>query len=741
MVAVLINSSDSASGNLGEKVVLQRHTSNRKEPTRSLEKSACNNIAGWRSRGWTPLKYPKSSFFLTKNHSDSVSEHEHPDGNDDDKQNVYFPFHQDVIVSCVRELLILDGTLDGSTLKVSPEAASLEHSLRACDKNNEGNFSKKRVASAGVVDATDFLPMYLQHLEPRRYQLLRAVALASESHTGGNRKRLVLKTGEKKRKMTPLLHTTTENDKRCKKEPTSSLEKMQTVADDHGGSETKAQETSSSSEGKQPLHPPPPMAEQIANAILLRSRIRAVGSEHSFVSKPALSPEASDSSVVDATVAGEGVTTEEEEMVLSHFLDFSQRTPPGAFALRVLPENIPSMVHTSISTEAILRDAAMTMTTQLVESFTEAPLRLFLGYKKAPTVVGRDRLIRVLAAFLLDASHAMFAWEQEQQEFLFRYNQHGNSQLAQEKEQDMDFMLQKTLFDARALGKIGGFEPSSILPHAISIGRLRRRRCGGLFCHEKYTKLNRHSWEFFATTAQGKRMLAHHHGRSSTVLLSVGKRRRGQRLRQRHWLTSSLLWNETDGDASTSASSSSCPAETRSRTSSIASYDDSATAGTNNFVQVNASGCCDTDNVLVGARLHQVRVLAEMPGTMVVTLVKESFGISWGVLLSKEGDMCVVVRGAPAVGFSKPPQADQQLECGDLIIHVQNDHGQEAATPMCVTSSSLLSAAHNYSGNKLLADSEAVGLIREDWFRAIVDLFKTSTELHVIIQRVRVTAN
>ena len=56
---------------------------------------------GWNSRGWVPLKYPESAV------------------NREDESFAYFPLHKDVVLACVRELLVLDGTLDSSTLKIS----------------------------------------------------------------------------------------------------------------------------------------------------------------------------------------------------------------------------------------------------------------------------------------------------------------------------------------------------------------------------------------------------------------------------------------------------------------------------------------------------------------------------------------------------------------------------------------------------------------------------------------------
>jgi hypothetical protein len=345
-------------------------------------------------------------------------------------------------------------------------------------------------------------------------------------------------------------------------------------------------------------------------------------------------------------------------------IDLSKRNPTGSFSLRSSVGDISNMLHASISNEALLRDAAMSMTQQLIATFPNRALRLFLGYK-TPAIT-RDRLTQLLAGFLFDTSHATFAWVQTEQEILARAPQTTS----------LDSMVRTSLFDDRALKKIGGFDPSSLLPHAISIARLRRRNS---------------SWEFFATTAQGKRMLNHHSREKS--MISVGKQRRGQRLRQRYWLTSALLSHENDCDVSVSTGP-------RSRSCSFASSE-----GEEEPMLPGGGKCADLT--------RQARILADMPGSKAISLVKQPPNTSWGVCLAKEGNACVVGRAKERPAGSR---ADEYLRCGDLILHAQNENGQEAFSPLCVWS-----------------DAESTG---EDFFRAMVDLFKTSEELHLVVQRV-----
>jgi hypothetical protein len=611
--------------------------------------SSANNTSGWRSRGWTPLVYPKSA--LVGN-----------EGNNDSARNVYFPLHQDVQLAAVRELLILDETLDGSTLNVSGSLS---------------RFFSKNFASNVVL-----APTYSRHLDPHEW--IPAAPMQSKEQT-------------RKRKTPPTSHGKKSNaeEKRLKTEITSSEPPLLEVE----STQSFRQAFICTEEGEETARL---SAEEIANIILLRSRIvpfggdlssadelpRTLGTKEEYedIRPPRKVSDADSHGKQDQTQNSSNIlpvassVVPEDSSDISHFFQLSERTSNGFYVMQTCAEKLPDLLQTSISTESILRDAAVTMTTQLVSSFGETSLRLFLGYKTS--ALSRERLIRVMAGFLFDVSHAMFAWEQTEHEF---------AKSRQEVVRDSE--IQKSLFDERALRKIGGFDPSSLLPHAISIARLRR-----LPSNHKNSKKQK-SWESFAGTVKGKRMLKHHThaaGGVASAVITVGKRRRGQRLRQCHWLSSSLTENQVDSDYSTIA------AGVRSRSNSFASLESD----------------CETAGTLENMCSRQAKITAEMPCALSVFLVRKAPDASWGVGLAKEGDMCVVGRATSSNNNkADDPDFSNQLCCGDLILHVQNEGGQEACSPICAVS--------NMGPEQ-----------REDWFRAIVNIFKTSQELHLIIQRV-----
>ena len=366
------------------------------------------------------------------------------------------------------------------------------------------------------------------------------------------------------------------------------------------------------------------------------------------------------------------------------YMNYAEKISKNGFVDLVQSiQEIPPMLQTSISSEAILREKALQVVTLLVQPFSDDALRLFMGYKAHG--VARNRIICMMAGFLFDASHALFAWDQTEQEMADT----DSDIMKRGEEFSLDEYIQKTLFDSRALNKVGGFHPSSLLPHAISIGRLRRRNI---------------SWTKFSATAQGKKMLRHH-VRGESEILTVGKRRRGQRLRQRHWLTTSLLWNSNEqttidevtdeGESCVAAPTASTgTTEQRSRSCSFASSTD---AGENNnyFMEQSLSS------------QRQAKLLAEMPNAVRLTLGRNT-GESWGVGLVRESVMCVVGKVGTSAG------QPTKLECGDLILHIENERGEEASAPTCAW---------------VAGDDQ-------DWYRDMVNLFKTSDELHLIVQRV-----
>jgi len=275
---------------------------------------------------------------------------------------------------------------------------------------------------------------------------------------------------------------------------------------------------------------------------------------------------------------------------------------------------LPPLLEISISTETHLRGNAYEMTSKLTSTFGERPLREFLGYMS--NTPKRDRIVEVMADLLFDVSHAMFAWEQTETEMSIELS-----------DGRCDRRICSDLFDCRALKRIGGFDPWSLLPHALSISRAR---------------INNVSWQAFAASEQGRTML-HHHREGCAAM--AGQKRRRQRPRSRN----GSQYKEGDSD------------DKRSRSLSVISTsDESADAfGVNEMKDVDQKGA-STFNIV--------------PDVIPLTIKREK-GMAWGISLAKEGSMCIVDR-VPA-----DEVVNDGLKIGDMIVSIRNERNQSVSLP------------------------------------------------------------
>ena len=572
-------------------------TANKLKSFRSLRKSesvstsaATETDRGGKTRGWTPLKYPRSVFFSDENERSITP---------------FFPYHHDILRAVIRELLILEARIDRRTLRMTNNVPTEEKSQSLMsDPHSEAGTRNTRCQSKRKCTIA----------EPDMKKRPRVPVCAQGTTCGG------------------LVHVDTDVGLRS-----SSI-----------------------------------LVEELVSAIL-----------HSILLVPVLGsalPQRPRMGMIStAVVARPRKVSEVDQMTevpnsscaaspddISRFLDLSAHDESGAFVkFEENEHNVPPMLNVSISDEVQLRDTAMEMTTRLVRHFHNRTLGLFFGYKSPPA--NCTRIAQLLSSFLFDTSHAMFAWIQTEQDFLAQYGQTEN----------LDMAIQASLFDHRAVYKIGGLKPHCILPQALSIRNLRNRNI---------------SWETFATTAQYQRMLGHL-GKGKRIEHD-GKERRGQRLRQRHWLTSNSLIHDIDAEYQTISSS-------RSRSSSLGSETDIIDAP---ISRDTITSCC---------MARQTRILSDIAGSKVILMTKQNILQSWGVGLLQEGCACIIGR----CQFHAEGDLEQRasLCCGDMILFVHNERGEYAAPPMCSWSK-----PH---------DSD------QEWFQNIVNIFRTSNELHLVIQR------
>jgi len=360
------------------------------------------------------------------------------------------------------------------------------------------------------------------------------------------------------------------------------------------------------------------------------------------------------------------ITTPQLELVdeplnetdLSLFVDLRRKSG----SLRFRRKEIPPMLTISIVTEETLRNMAIDIVSRMTLTFDDEALRLFLGYKACS--LKRERLLQLLSDHLFDVSHAMFAWKQTESEMLAESE--GGHKEDQESDSHLSKLIQHSLFDQRALKKIGGFDNSSLLPHALVIEACEKKK---------------QSWETFAKTKRGLEMLRHHK-EGKTVL--VGQKRRGQRLKSRLPVMEVPLMADEQG--------------IRSRSSSISTME-------------NDDQCFrSADTASASTELTEIS-FADKSEVLQLTLKRQP-GKPWGVLLAREGDLCLVDR-APAVTNS--------LRRGDMVLSVCDEHGEGFQPP-----------SSSQVPNRVPDGSHQ----QQDWFRSIVGLFKMSHELHLTVRRV-----
>lgn len=607
-----------------------------------LPKKANKDSLRWRSTGWTPLAYPASALVNNCNNNTNRAS--------DGSVNPFFPLDKDVLRAAMREMLILDGSIDAKTLKLKEEERMRFQKQQSCDTQ---------------MTLYTSAPVYASHVHTWLTRMKKESSVESEN------------TG-KKRKL-PVSPLGTFSKKKLKKRPATVL-----VDDKKQLDESSAESDVAVEDLKVPIS----CAEKLVDLIVERTLLP---SDACSVLEPVLS--SSDVKVeelfhweqrrpprkVSDTDQLSLANTEQPPVLLdlteetcgdqdiSLFVDIHNRKDDGSFAF--LKSEIPSILDVSIVFESSLRITAYRMVSKMCQTYDNDAIRLFLGYKSC--ALKRERVLRILSDYLFDVSHAMFAWKQTESEILSE--QRALPSLASFYRQ-VDSLVSDSLFDQRALKKIGGLDDSSILRHAIEISRSERKQ---------------ESWERFSTTATGRRLLSHHRAGRAHL---VGQKRRGQRIKR-----------ATDNGGSEDAP--------RSRASSIGSYSEEdvlvmmeSSSGVPEAMPTTACATATVQEVALAAtsstlqQQHQHVTIQNLSEVLDLVLTR-SVGKSWGVLLSKEGDHCVVDR-APE---------DSTLRCGDMILSVKNDRNDEWKP----------------SPNR-----------NPDWFKEIVGFFKGSNALHLVVRRV-----
>lgn len=595
----------------------------------------------WRSTGWTPLAYPASALVDNPN---GLIETNVAMTDNTVRINEYFPLNRNVLRAATREILILEGSLKSETLELVHTPVY--------------NYSKSPELQVNEVGKINYLgPAYVQHLYPRMWCRGRN---AGNNQYKGDDQFSKEKKSSKGRKLKRKFPATMVEEKKQK----IGASDRDSSSKPNMASKTTENFIFNEFESPRIIDTPNISAESLTDRIVERA-----GCEREQViildmlmsqNRQRIDPRMIDKvpDVMDAT--NDAVGGAFGRFPSRHMANREQKWNTLSW------KKLPAFLDVSIVLESSLRNLSYQMVSQMYQSFCDESLRLFLGYKSCS--MKRDRVLRILSDYLFDVSHAFFAWKQTEVEFA---SQRSTATVAAVPSfhKEIDLIISDSLFDERALKKIAGVDDSSILRHAIEISR---------------SEIRKETWEHFAKTATGRRMLSHHRTGSAQL---VGRKRREQRVKR------------FPGFISCDSSSES--GQPRSRASSIASNED---------VNVNRIDSLDSQSNATTRRerTHTGKEkFSHLSQVLEISLSRDE-GSSWGVLLAREGDMCVVDRASKG----------GSLLSGDLILSVKDESGKSVSPP----STSNLPTIRN-------ADP--------CWFRDMVNVFKNSDHVVLVVRRVR----
>jgi len=389
----------------------------------------------------------------------------------DGHENLLFPFHPVMVTVLLRELLIVDGTLDRSTLAINREKQSWYLHVETGD--------------------IKVMPQVEGHL----LQQWKAYESATSGENGRRRRRRRMEEASTIHKRPCRLegHST----------PISDTSPIRTVLSEQDTSPPSRVEC--------------PSGEDLVAAMLARRGIKDVQDEkshtikenciNSFTGLEKLTQQAprarkvSDLDMVDGRNMGNSKTnliSSMEAMITVNDIGRFAKVIPSSGRFQLFTRDLPHLLEAGISTEESLRSLALIHCEDLMRSFSDDCLRKVLGYKSS-MVDRKNRLLAKLVDYLFATSHALFVWEQTQKDL-----QYANDRRTQAQRESY---MRKILFDSRTLENLGGWKWSCLFRQAVHL-----------------LAANVPHWEAWARTKAGRKALEHH--MSNEACLRVASRRR-----------------------------------------------------------------------------------------------------------------------------------------------------------------------------------------------------------------------
>ena len=489
---------------------------------------------------WVPLSYPVTAIFASSKCGGGVEQI----SANRRIANPFFPLHRDVLLATIRELMIIDGKIDHRTMEIIQMCGVDEgtHKIRGVDTKRTKMQKRKEISPTHVVPSSD---------EDERsnishtYKKKRTTDSSAEyfatlqvKDEGQDSARHVYHTKQQTHKVPARLREDGVSfDYKQFKTAESMVEcivKYATSSFFVGEDKTNYQPARKVSDADNYMFCTTNDDESdfpscIVSLVQTNIMLLQTSQEGSKLSKLASqSATAKIHPTTNAKKSGLDAMNSDSDNALLSFLRHpklqrDQQQGKEHKTLFVLPRLLDV---STIDDECRLRYKAHCMVRSMMNSIPSndlsMPMRVFLGYKssKAPS---RDRLLEILSDILFDVSHAMYAFLDTEQQMIKTIHMDKSVVVG-----SMDTQIKASLFDERALKRIGGFEPASLLPLALGIYRCRKAKS---------------SWTEYATSEEGSIAMCVHDTKQQDVkgdaskakymtnnaLLELGKKRRGRR--------------------------------------------------------------------------------------------------------------------------------------------------------------------------------------------------------------------
>ncbi|KAL7512510.1 hypothetical protein ACHAXN_009470 [Cyclotella atomus] len=474
---------------------------------------------------WAPLSYPSSSIFesaASSNGAATAATAPSAVGGARNENNVlqnkskrgpnpYFPLHRYVLVAALRELLLIDGQIDVRT-------------LRLIDVNNNGNGNGGAdgdvreaccAQDACCKSSIDIVPPDGRNCRFTCAEELVNFMIDQALDGGGDptQERIEIIVGrDKEISVCESTYCTSNNHvERDNMAIIVSSKRKVSDVDEHCRKKPRLDCSSF------PIH----LVQLVrSNAVVLQSRSATSSSRDAanHVSPMQSSFQSTVSFPSDADIQEFLLFPQLQRQQQQQHHNYYQNVKKPIMAL-------PPLLQTSITNESHLRSIAHDLSSFIINKYElHTPLSIFLGYKSSSKSksIDKSKLVSIFADVLFDVSHALYAWIQTELELQRATTESdtkmkGNRVCIPTQNNNTD-TIKNSLFDERALKRIGGFDPSSLLPLALGV---------------KYCNENHLSWEEYAMTEEGRKALEVHtpscDGKRKDALYEIGKWRRGRR--------------------------------------------------------------------------------------------------------------------------------------------------------------------------------------------------------------------